>query len=175
MTTLESPRRLVLMRHAKSAWDAPERADHDRSLARRGRLAAVLMAAWLADPEGAPLGGLLDHALISSSQRTRETWDLMRPLLQAAGHAAIAADVRPSLYHAEPPSLWDAISEVPETAPRALVLAHNPGLETFLAEAGVRRRFPTAAIAVFEARAPWAALDASRLRLLAFEEPKSLV
>ncbi|MEL7089640.1 MAG: histidine phosphatase family protein, partial [Planctomycetota bacterium] len=57
-------RTLILMRHAKSSWDDPGLTDHDRPLNRRGRLAAPLMAAWLAEIDAAP-----DHALVSSAIR----------------------------------------------------------------------------------------------------------
>jgi phosphohistidine phosphatase len=38
---------LFLLRHAKSSWDDPTLADHDRPLARRGRRAAKVMAKHL--------------------------------------------------------------------------------------------------------------------------------
>jgi phosphohistidine phosphatase len=37
-------RRLLLLRHAKSSWDEPALADHDRPLAPRGRRASKLIA-----------------------------------------------------------------------------------------------------------------------------------
>ena len=40
-------KRLILMRHAKSDWNHPGLADHDRPLNKRGRKAAPAMGAWL--------------------------------------------------------------------------------------------------------------------------------
>jgi phosphohistidine phosphatase len=40
-------KRLLLLRHAKSSWDDPALADHDRPLAARGRKAAQLIGAYL--------------------------------------------------------------------------------------------------------------------------------
>ena len=48
-------RHLALLRHAKSSWDDPHLADHDRPLNKRGRGAAARMAGLY----GAPSGELL--------------------------------------------------------------------------------------------------------------------
>jgi phosphohistidine phosphatase len=40
-------KRLLLLRHAKSSWDDPALADHDRPLATRGRKAAQLIGTYL--------------------------------------------------------------------------------------------------------------------------------
>ena len=41
-------RRLILTRHAKSAWDDPSMDDHDRPLNDRGRRSARALGDWLA-------------------------------------------------------------------------------------------------------------------------------
>jgi phosphohistidine phosphatase len=41
-------KRLILTRHAKSAWDDPLMADHDRPLNERGKAAAADLGQWLA-------------------------------------------------------------------------------------------------------------------------------
>lgn len=169
----ETPKRLILMRHAKSAWDDPRLPDHDRPLNQRGRLAASLMGAWLADQ-----GWRIDLALLSSSARTRESWARIAPMLQAP----VEARVLPELYHAEPDTLLQAVRGLPETVGCAVILAHNPGLEAFLgllpaAHGGGQRppRMPTAATAVLSLPAPWADAAYGAARLEAFEQPKSLV
>ena len=63
-------KRLVLLRHAKSAWNNPALADHDRPLNPRGRAAALAMAR--AVTELAP-----DLVLCSDAARTRETASLL--------------------------------------------------------------------------------------------------
>ncbi len=62
-------RRLVLLRHAKSAW--PDMPDHERPLARRGQRDAPVMGRWLR-----AVGLVPDLALCSSARRTRETRQL---------------------------------------------------------------------------------------------------
>ena len=68
-------RRLMLLRHAKSAWPA-NTADRDRPLATRGREAAPVMGRYLAEELLLP-----DLVMISPAKRTAETWELVKPML----------------------------------------------------------------------------------------------
>ena len=68
------PRRLVLLRHAKSDYP-DEVADHDRPLAARGRRDAPLVGRWLARSGYRP-----DAVICSTARRARETWDLVAKL-----------------------------------------------------------------------------------------------
>ena len=169
----QTPKRLVLMRHAKSSWDHHGIQDHDRPLNQRGRLAASLMGAWLADQDWR-----LDLALISSSARTQESWARIAPMLPAP----VESDVRADLYHAEPETLLQTVQAIPESAGCALIRAHNPGLETFLSllespRGGFRqpRRMPTAATAVLTLPGAWRDASYGAATLEAFEQPKTLV
>src|SRR4249919_2827877 len=70
-------RKLVLLRHAKSAW--PDLPDHERPLAGRGRRDAPVMGRWLR-----AAGHVPDQVLCSTARRARETWRLAQPALKAA-------------------------------------------------------------------------------------------
>lgn len=165
-------RRLVLMRHAKSDWSTAGRPDHGRPLNLRGRLAAPLMAAYLAEQPFA-----IDCALVSDAVRTQETWARMRPLLPDGPEPRL----EPQMYEAPPDALLAALRAAPDAAQTVLMIGHNPGMETFaamLTAPGSARpgRFPTAALAVFHAALPsWAEAGAGRFGLEAYEEPKGLV
>lgn len=151
-------RRLILLRHAKSSWDDPTLDDHDRPLNRRGKAAAPLIGAWLADRGFAP-----DHVVCSSSARTRETWARLAPALPAAPEPQL----EPRLYHADPETMLDLLREAPETARAVMLIGHEPGIGAFarrMASAVVPpecarafEKFPTAAAAVID-------LDAARWR-----------
>src|SRR5215471_3225928 len=67
-------RTLYLLRHAKSSWDDPALADHDRPLAPRGRKAAKRIGARLRSDETP-----VSLVLCSSALRARETVDLVAP------------------------------------------------------------------------------------------------
>jgi phosphohistidine phosphatase len=167
---------LILMRHAKSAWEDSHQKDADRPLNERGRKGAPQMGAWLAEAGYRP-----DVVLCSTAQRTRETLDLVK--------ANFAADVPTeylrALYLAPPREMLNAIGKVPATAGTILLLGHNPGigsLAALLAGSGdaktlanMHGKFPTAAIAVLGfAVAGWSELPPGSGRLLAFMRPRDL-
>ena len=66
--------RLMLLRHAKSEKAEPGMRDRDRRLNDRGRKDAARIAAYMVQQALLP-----DRALVSSAQRTRETWERMAP------------------------------------------------------------------------------------------------
>jgi phosphohistidine phosphatase len=144
--------RLILFRHAKAERDAPSGDDFDRALAPRGRREAQAMGAQLA-----ALGVRPDLALVSSAQRTRETWEL-------AAESLPKAEVRleRGLYNAEASAIRRLAEAAGEGVGTVVVVAHNPGLQelalrlmlhgaapaSYLSQ--VQRNFPPAAIAVFD-------------------------
>jgi phosphohistidine phosphatase len=152
-------RRLVVLRHAKSAW--PDGVpDHERPLAARGRRDAPAAGRALADADCLP-----DLALCSTAVRARQTWEL------AAAEWGTPPPVRHDarLYAADVPELLDAVREAPAEAETLLLVGHNPGLEELvLTLAGdgldtalddVRTKFPTSAIAILAWHGPrWASL-----------------
>lgn len=166
-------RRLVLMRHAKSDWSAPGRPDIERPLARRGRLGAPLMGAYLAEalvdaPPRRP------HVRLSPSARTRETWARLAPLWPDAPEGEIDDGLYAEVDDAAP--ALASLRRAPDDADLVMILGHNPTLEHAVsALSGAPRRMPTAAIALFAAcdDAPWSNL--TRGRLIALECPKTLV
>ncbi|WLD11060.1 SixA phosphatase family protein [Planctellipticum variicoloris] len=133
---------LCLMRHAKSSWEAPELADHDRPLNVRGRRAAPQIARWLGQHDLRP-----DFIICSTAVRAQETVKLLR-----AEWLPVKFDDCPELYMAGPEQLKSVVSTFPDDVSCLLLVAHNPGLEEWLAElTGVQRKFPTAAVAVLDA------------------------
>lgn len=141
-------RRLVVLRHAKSAWPL-DVADHERPLAPRGRRDAPAAGRALAEADCLP-----DLALCSTAVRARRTWEL------AAAEWGTPPPVRYDrrLYAASPAGLLAVAHEVPAEMETLLLIGHNPGLEELvlaLADDGlddtlerVRTKFPTSAIAV---------------------------
>ena len=95
-------RKLVLVRHAKSAW--PDVPDHERPLARRGQRNAPAMGRWLRTA-----GHLPDRVLCSTARRARETWQLMQSGLQATPRATFDDGV----YEASAGRLLELIRQAP--------------------------------------------------------------
>ncbi|MFJ4485694.1 SixA phosphatase family protein [Streptomyces longwoodensis] len=152
-------RRLVVLRHAKSAW--PEGVpDHERPLAPRGRRDAPAAGRALADARCLP-----DLALCSTALRARTTWELASA--QWDGPPPVRYDER--LYAAGVPALLRVVHETPPEVTTLLLVGHNPGLEDLVhALAGdalddtlprIRAKFPTSALAVLTRPAPtWRSL-----------------
>ncbi|MER6426175.1 SixA phosphatase family protein [Streptomyces sp. NPDC059688] len=166
-------RRLMVLRHAKSAW--PEGVeDHRRPLAPRGLRDAPAAGRALAEA-----GGLPDLALCSTAVRARRTWEL------AAAEWGTPPPVRYDrrLYAADAADLLDVVREVPREVEALLLVGHNPGLEELVAElAGdglddslerLRAKFPTSAIAVLTWRGTgWPALGPGTALLTSFMVPR---
>lgn len=140
-------RRLILTRHAKSAWDDPELADFERPLNDRGRRSALALGDWLASRGYEP-----EEVLCSAAQRTQETWAFVasaplevRPLIR----------IEPGLYHASPEKMLAVLKTASQ--PTVMMLGHNPGIAEFAAMLPARvplepefRRYPTCATLVVD-------------------------
>jgi phosphohistidine phosphatase len=163
-------KRLLVLRHAKSSWDDPTAADHERELAPRGRRAAARVEAHLRSS-----GARVDLVLCSSARRTRQTLELIEPAL---GEAEVI--IEPALYGASTADLLDRLRRIPEEVAAAMLIGHNPAMQDLALEigtgdlSGVRGKFPTAALATFELDGPWSDLREGGARLVAFVTPREL-
>jgi phosphohistidine phosphatase len=160
-------KRLLLLRHAKSSWDDPTLADHDRPLATRGRKAAQLIGAYLRR-EQIPVS----LVLCSSAQRARETLELVDP----PGDVQIEQQ----LYGASSDQLLERVRQLPETRDSVMLIGHNPGIQDLTVcltgDDGEPReqKFPTGALALLTFAGPWRALRAGGVELAAFVKPREL-
>jgi phosphohistidine phosphatase len=175
MTAVMPPtKQLFVLRHAKSSWDDPALADHDRPLAERGRRAVRTLAQHVRTTG-------LEPALVlcSSSRRTRETLDG----LQLGGEHVID----PDLYGASCEDVLLRLRRVPDEIRSVMVVGHNPTLQTLVLRladgdpaatgsdlAEVRRKFPTGALATLTFDGAWAELSPRSARLAEYVRPKSL-
>lgn len=169
-------KKVILLRHAKSSWDDPSLDDHDRPLNGRGQKSAPVIAAWLANRRHLP-----DRVLCSSSTRTRETVDRMKPELPGLPDP----EIDPELYHASPSAMRERLAQLPAECDTVMVVGHQPGLGALarkLSDGQERRRcrrayehFPTAAAAVLEVDVEdWAELDFAKARFVDFAKPREL-
>lgn len=163
---------LILMRHAKSAWDDPTQDDFDRPLNGRGRKSAPAIASWLAEK-----GYLPDIVLVSGARRTVETWERMASRMPETAEMQSA----PALYLAEPLVVLDVLRS--QTAPTVMMIGHNPGF-AMLASSLCRTapshpkfgQYPTAATSVFEFDASdWADVAPGTGTLIDFIVPRDLI
>ena len=132
-------KRVWLLRHAKSSWDDPGLADHDRPLAPRGLRAAKRIARWASDNDVRP-----DLVLCSTALRARATLDLV---VHALGDPETA--IEEGLYHASGAELLERLRAASASVMEVLLIGHNPGLHELaclLAPPGPEG-FPTGALA----------------------------
>lgn len=168
-------RRLILLRHAKSAWPDGV-ADEERPLAERGRVAAALIGDYLKSERLTP-----DLALVSTARRTQETWALVRERLSRRPERRDVAE----LYAASAGEILRVLQAADPAFGTVLVLGHNPGMqELALALTGegdaesrqrMAEKYPTAGLAVIDFPvAGWADVAPGGGRLERFVTPRSL-
>jgi phosphohistidine phosphatase len=168
-------RRLVLLRHAKSAW--PDLPDHERPLAKRGRRDAPGVGRWLRETGFQP-----ERVLCSTACRTRETWQLMVPEFGAHPPSVSYAD---QVYEANGQTLLDLARQAEPATSSMMIIGHNPGIQDLTlmlaaapdgtTGAGLLQRaadrFPTAATAVLAFTGAWSRLGPGQARLVSFVTP----
>lgn len=167
--------RLMLLRHAKAEKAESGMRDRDRRLNARGRDDAARIAAHMAAHDLRP-----DRVLVSSAQRTRETWERMA----SAFSPAPPVDYEDRLYESGTEAILTAIKATDRSAAALLVIGHNPGLydtaRLLLAQRGgpahaLDDGLPTAGLIVIDfAETDWRKLAARSGRLAGFVTPRLL-
>lgn len=168
-------RRLILLRHAKSAWP-DEVPDHERPLAPRGRRDAPAAGRWLRKSGYVP-----DRVLCSTARRARETWQLAEEKLGV--HPATVFEDR--VYGASIADLLDLARRTPADIGALAIVGHDPAMRGLTLElvgehpgdaeaealGRVRAKYPTAAIAVLSFPGDWAGLSPGQAHLAEFVAP----
>ncbi len=165
---------LFLLRHAKAAPALPAMGDFDRPLDAAGTSDARRIGAAMA-----ARGMMPDAILCSASLRTRQTLEVIEPLLSATVNERVFSR---ALYSADANGYLDEIKAL--TARALLVIGHNPSTEelgSLLVSRQVRQSaelmlqgFPTGALAHFEFDGVLAHLKPHCCALAAFLRPKDL-
>jgi len=109
---------LFLVRHAKSSWDDPSLADHDRPLNERGRRDAPKMGERLAQR-----GVKADLIISSSAARALAT---AQAIAEKIGYDQAQIMVDRRLYEAEVSTLLYLIQELDDRFERVMLFGHNP-------------------------------------------------
>lgn len=167
---------LLLLRHAKSSWEAPGRSDIDRPLNKRGRRAGVLLASWFKAHKCRPA-----LVLCSPARRTRETLELV----QAAWGKPPEIHYQERLYLAEADDLLAWLHELSDAIPSVLMIGHNPGLQELALRllpesatdtgARIAGKFPTGALLRLSSRVrSWSRFGPDKTRLIEYVIPSEL-
>lgn len=143
-------RKLVVCRHAKSAWPTGVD-DFERPLNERGERDAPAAGRWLAEHvPGVQL------AVCSPAVRARRTWELIATQLPGP----IETTHEDRLYEATAGELIAVLNELPTTITTAAVIGHNPGLENLVSVlTGTPHELKTAELAVVTGHGDWSKVE----------------
>ena len=168
------PRYLLLLRHAKSAWDTEASEDFERPLAKRGIKDARRMGQWLHREGLTP-----DHVVSSPAVRAQETSMLVCKEL-GISKKDLHFDRR--IYEADVPTLRAVLADCPKGRNSIMLVGHNPGLAELLAylwgentampEDG--NLLPTATLARLRMPKDWTRLEHGCARMVSLTRPRSL-
>ena len=168
------PRELLILRHAKSAWDTDAPSDFERPLAKRGRRDAPRVGRFLRDQGLVP-----DYVVSSPAERARQTVIAVCAKMDIEPEQ-INWDSR--IYHGSSGSLLSVLNGCPPHARRVMIAGHNPGLEILLRNLcndevpmpSDYKLMPTAAVAHLEILSEWSQLKGGLARLVSLTRARSL-
>jgi phosphohistidine phosphatase len=179
-TPLREMKYLTVVRHAKSSWEQPGIADHDRALNERGLRSAPAVAKFLSKTYFGGNGAdrLLptpDKFVSSTALRALTTAQLMLEPLKIPKNA-LTLDSR--LYLAEADIILDVVRHLNEDSAHAMIFGHNPGMNDFVEKMLSRTTIPgmpTCAVAIMALPHEfWGLADWREAQLIAYVTPKAL-
>jgi phosphohistidine phosphatase len=177
---LQPMKYLTIVRHAKSSWETPGTADHDRVLNDRGRRAApavgtFLFRTYFGGGEAAPLLPRPERVVASTALRAMGTAQIMGEVMRLAPEAMLS-DSR--LYLAEAPALLEVVRGLDENWQHVMMVGHNPGMHDFaervLARAHLTKMPTCTAVLMALPHAFWGLCDWGEAQLIGYVTPKSL-
>jgi len=147
-TVLPLPKRIYLLRHAKSGWALPGERDFDRTLNDAGYAEAERVAGLAASKGYKP-----DLVISSSARRCRETAEAIRSVFPTEIECRFVDE----LYNCPADTYLEILASLTEFSSIMLV-GHNPAIEEVLfilvgtetAQDAVPHGFPTSGLAVLD-------------------------
>ena len=155
---------LLLMRHAKSDWDADYGADHERPLSERGVRSARLMGRLVAG-----LNLMPDHVLSSTATRARTTVKVAAE----AGEWECPIVLAEGLYGSGPGTVL-ALAVAAPPVDRLMLVGHQPTWSMILHRlTGARAEMKTASLAVVDLMIEdWPELEDAQGVLVSLHQPR---
>lgn len=117
-------KKIILVRHGKSAWNKPDLADHDRPLADRGLNDVPEMGLRLKEKGIVP-----DLILSSTATRASQTAEILAEVLHIPKSKIV---YERNLYHASSGMILKSIQRQDDANELIFVVGHNPGMNDFI-------------------------------------------
>ncbi|WP_111670569.1 SixA phosphatase family protein [Algoriphagus litoralis] len=159
-------KKIILIRHAKSAWDNPFLNDHDRPLAERGLTDAPKMAKRLKKK------GIIPDLMISSTAlRASETAKITAKILD---YPSDKISFDKNLFHASANEILKIIRMQKDSVNTLFVFGHNPGFNELITHLGGKlENLPTSGQFGFKLNAThWSDINSSRVGVWFIDYPK---
>lgn len=159
---------LILVRHAKSSWDAAGVDDFDRMLNERGKKDAPEMAKRIKAK-----GINIDVFLSSPAKRAHKTAKYFAEELGIDKDKMVLVD---KLYEASVNAFLEVVSTIDEDNKTAIIFSHNPGITEFVNTLTKVRldNMPTCGVFAVQAEADkWTDFLKSEKHFLFFDYPKN--
>jgi len=159
--------RLLILRHAKSDWNASFASDVDRPLSERGVEAAGRIGRFVAAEGVVP-----DVVMSSPAVRARTTAELAI----AAGGWERELRIQDEFYGGGGAAVLGTLQGLSAETGSAIIVGHQPIWSSLVGSltGGSQVRFPTAALACLGFEGPWSDLDWGGAELLWLVTPKLL-
>jgi phosphohistidine phosphatase len=143
------PKRIYLLRHAKSGWAEPGARDFDRNLSDAGFAEAELLAETAADRDYRP-----DLVIASTAKRCRQTAEALNRVFSGLVEFRYVDE----LYNAPAETYLEILGSTRDV-PALMLVGHNPAIEEVFASLcgsetvarTVPEGYPTSGLAVIDA------------------------
>ena len=159
---------LLLVRHAKSSWEAADISDFDRTLNERGKRDAPEMARRLVSR------AITINAFVSSpAKRAKKTAELFAEEMGAHKKDIMFVD---ALYHPAPSAFFAAIAGMDDVLQCVAVFSHNPGITDFVNMLSTVRtdNMPTSGVYAVKVDIPsWKDFEKAKKEFWFYDYPKA--
>ncbi|MCD4729486.1 MAG: phosphohistidine phosphatase SixA [Bacteroidales bacterium] len=114
---------LYIVRHAKSSWDNPGLADHERPILEKGKNRTKWVCDYLIENDSR-----IDLIISSHAVRARQTATVIG---NALNYPEDNIRISTTIYHGDIDSLLDHLSELQDDVNSVMMVGHNPTFTTF--------------------------------------------
>ena len=161
-----NPKRLLLMRHAKTESPYSLKRDFDRELTDTGIRDAFKMGEWIK-----ARGIRIDRILSSSARRTRQTTE---KVMQGSALDPSQVEFMDELYHAGSKTFFETIQAQDDRIETLLIVSHNMGITDFanqLTNARIDHMQPGSIFAVQSNCVHWQEFPKAARSFLFYQQP----
>lgn len=163
-----SIKRLIILRHAKAAWDFDNISDFNRPLTPSGEKSAELIGLFINEKQSNPC-----LMVTSSAKRAHSTAETVAKKLNYPIENIITDE---NLYMAWSTVIMDTVRLTPKCVETCILIGHNPGVTDLVNDLGVRLdHLNTASAICFEFNTnKWNKISKDNARFMWFQQPNNL-